>query len=125
MSDEKHEQLGKCRFCGQTRMLETVGELSQDELDNMVTDLCYCPEADQLRRKKERQDRIDMFVADHFKGHIKDKIYEAIDEVTESGNGILEIGFKTADDMSIRVYVDSDYYLHIKAKVVDDYELKV
>ena len=116
---------GTCQYCGQSRIIETVGEVSQAERDAMATDLCYCPEADQLRRKKERQDKIDMFVADHFKGHIKDKIYEAIDEVTESGNGILEIGFKTADDMNIRVYVDSDYYLHIKAKVVDDYELKV
>ena len=125
MSDEKKEQIGRCRFCGQTRMLETVGELSQDELDNMATDLCNCPEADTIRRKKERQDKIDEFVEMHFKGHIKDKIYEAIEEVTTLGNGINEIAYKTADDMSIRVYVDADYYLHIKAKVVDDYELKV
>ena len=106
-------------------MIETVGELPQNELDNMATDLCNCPDADMARRKRERQEKIDEFVDLHFKGHIKDKIYEAIEEVTTLGNGISEIGYKTTDDMSIRVYVDSDYYLHVKAKVVDDYELKV
>lgn len=125
MSDEKKEQIGRCRFCGQTRMLETVGELSQEELDNMATDLCRCPDADMVRRKKERQDRIDEFIEDHFEGHIKNVIYDAIKEVTQADSEVSEIAYKTKSDMSIRVYVDADYYLHIKAKVVDDYELKV
>lgn len=122
MPDEK--KIGRCRFCGQSRMLETIGELSQDELDNIATDLCYCPEADQVRRKKERQEKIDAFVNDHFKGHIQKLIYMAIDEVREYGNGIAEISIKTSDDMSIRIWVDSDAWLHIKAKTVEDYELK-
>lgn len=125
MASEMKPNTGTCKFCGQSVFIDTVGEVTQAELDAMATEKCNCPAADQERRKKEREQKTEEFVNKHFKGRIRDKIYQAIDDVTDSNNGIIEVAIKTSTDWSIRVYVDSDYYLHIKAKVVDDYELKI
>ena len=66
MSDEEKMPIGKCRFCGQTAIIQTVGEISQDERDIMATDKCMCPEAQSERRKKERREAIEKFVRKNF-----------------------------------------------------------
>lgn len=125
MSEEMKPKTGTCRYCGQSIFIDTVGEVTQAELDNMATDRCMCPAADQARRKKERDQKIEEFVNDHFKGRVRDKIYQAIEDVTDYNNDIVEITIKTGSEWTIRVYVDSEYYLHIRAKITDNYELKI
>lgn len=48
---------GVCKFCGQIGVVEAP-EISQDEIDELVTSMCICPDAEFHRNEKDRQQRI-------------------------------------------------------------------
>lgn len=131
MSDEeKKEQIGTCKYCGQTKMIQTVAPVSQAELDNMATDMCMCPEAEKERRKKERKERIADFVDKHFKDEeLRADIHDAIDKIWDPEHRrkhtLTSISLQPSEDMTIKIWKDADFNLRIKAKTVDDCELKV
>ena len=62
MPDGLEEQQGACRFCGQIRMLHTMGMMKEELLNEAATQLCDCPEADKyarhLRKKEKAYERI-------------------------------------------------------------------
>ena len=131
MSDEeKKEQIGTCKYCGQTKMIQTIAPVSQAELDNMATDMCLCPEAEKERRKKERKAKIDAFINHNFKSEwLKNDIYGAIDMIWDAEHkreGTHQsITLQPSEDETIKIWKDADYNLRIKAKTVDNCELKV
>lgn len=45
---------GKCRFCGQLRIIETVGEITQEKADEMATDQCDCKEAKVYHNRQQK-----------------------------------------------------------------------
>lgn len=123
MSDEEKMPIGKCRFCGQTAIIQTVGEISQDERDIMATDKCMCPEAQSERRKKERREAIEKFVRKNFDVDMRHFIHRLVQMVTN--NDFTEITLVLPDERSVRIWIDSGAYIHIKVKKVTDDELKV
>lgn len=123
MSDEKQMPIGKCRYCGQTAIIETVGEISQDERDIMATEKCMCPEAQSERRKKERREAIERFVRKNFDEDMRHFIHRLVQMVTN--NDLTEITLILPDERSVRIWIDSGAYIHIKVKKVTDDELKV
>ena len=131
MSDEENrEQISTCKFCGQTKMIQTVAPVSQAELDNMATDMCMCPEADKERRKKERKAKIDVFINNNFKDEeLKEDIHGAIDMIWDSEHKRKHthqsITLQPSEDETIKIWKDADFNLRIKAKTVDNCELKV
>lgn len=62
MPEGLEEQQGACRFCGQIRMLHTLGAMSDEMCIEAATQLCDCMEADSytrhLRKKEKAYDRI-------------------------------------------------------------------
>lgn len=49
-----HECFGTCRFCGQSKWIQSSVELTRDEVDDEVTASCNCPDAQVERKQRER-----------------------------------------------------------------------
>ena len=125
MSEKKKEKIGTCAYCGQTRIIETIGdvELTQAELDAMATDRCTCVPAQEEKRKKARKKKINDFVTKKFSSpKLQGEIFEIINTVEE--DTLEEVTLKLYPDMNVRIWKDSYSNLHIKIKRTEDDELK-
>lgn len=121
MSDE-NKNVGTCAFCGQTAIIETVGEVSQAELDQMATDKCMCKEAQSERRKKERKQKIKTYVEKHFTAEKIVFVNAAIAMVESFEFDKVSMNY---DAKTCTIWMDADSYLHIKIQHREDDELKV
>ena len=118
---EEKQMIGKCAYCGQTKFIQTLGEVSQAELDAMATDQCLCFEAQTQKRKKAREAKVMEYVK-----FVTDKMIEYIlasIKMLEDGN-IQEFTIKLDIDKVCKIWVDNDNYLHIRIKKTEDDELK-
>ena len=122
-NESENMPIGKCRYCGQTAIIQTVGEISQEERDIMATNKCMCPEAQSERRKKERREAIEKFVKKNFDEYMRHFIHRLVQMVTN--NDLTEIAFVLPDERSVRIWLDAQAYIHIKVKKVTDDELKI
>lgn len=116
------EGIGTCKYCGQTAMVTTVAEVSQAELDVMVTEKCMCLEASSERRKKERKEKLREYIRKTFDEPLDKFIHDAfqlVDDV-QVDDVTIKIGSR-----SIKIWRDSDLYTHIKTKRTEDEEFKV
>lgn len=121
--DKEEKHLGRCAFCGQTRFIQTIGEVSQAELDAMATDQCLCAEAQSEKRRKAREKKVKEYVKKKF---VTEKMIEYIHttiKLLEDGN-IQEFTIKLDIDKVCKIWVDNDDYLHIRIKKTEDDELK-
>lgn len=54
---------GCCEYCGQYKMIDVPDpNMTQAEVDALVTEQCMCPQAKSERRKKELNEKIDNFI---------------------------------------------------------------
>lgn len=123
LDKEEKQKIGKCAYCGQTKFIQTLGEVSQAELDAMATDQCLCFEAQTQKRKKAREAKVMEYVKKKF---VTDKMIEYIlasIKMLEDGN-IEEFTIKLDRDKVCKIWMDSDNYLHIRIKKTEDDELK-
>lgn len=58
---------GVCKFCGQIGMVEAP-DISQDQIDEMITRKCICGDSVAMREEEDRQQRIRMYVETAKKG---------------------------------------------------------
>ena len=116
------EGIGTCKYCGQTAMITTVGEVPQTELDQMATDKCLCVEAASERRKKERKSKLEQYIKKTFDEPLDKFIHDAFELVddVQVDDITIKIGSK-----SIKIWRDSDLFTHIKTKRTEDEEFKV
>lgn len=125
MSDKKKEKIGTCAYCGQTRIIETIGDvdLTQAELDAMATERCVCPPAQEEKRKKARKKKIHDFVTKKFNSpKLQGEMFEIIGTVED--DTFEEATLKLYPDINVRIWKDSYSNLHIKIKRTVDDELK-
>jgi len=125
LSEKKMEQIGTCAYCGQTRTIETIGdvELTQAELDAMATERCICPPATEEKRKKARKKKINDFVTKKFNSpKLQGEIFTIIASVED--DTFEEVTLKLYPDINVRIWKDSYSNLHIKIKRTEDDELK-
>lgn len=122
---EESKNTGTCRFCGQSSIVETVGESTQAERDLIATERCSCPEANTERLRKERDAKIQEFIDKHFSYDQQDIVKYLVGQVKKHyENGIDEFSFKSGCKQT-RIWIDSDSYIHIKTKKTEDDELKI
>lgn len=50
---------GACRFCGQVATRKALEEWGNDEIDELITETCDCPEADNYAFKKQQKETAD------------------------------------------------------------------
>ena len=120
MSDEMNK--GTCHYCGQQVFIQTVGELDQSELDQMATDKCMCPEAQSERRKRERREKIDEYIKEHFSSSKQNFVREAVAMIEDFSFDKISLNF---DSKTCTIWLDSDSWLHMKIQHREDDELKV
>ena len=121
MSETENKNVGTCAYCGQTAIINTVGEVSQVELDMMATDKCMCKEAQSERRKRERREKIEKYVEKHFTKEKVDFVNAAIALVENFEFDKVSMNY---DAKTCTIWMDSDSYLHIKIQHREDDELK-
>lgn len=106
---------GTCQYCGQSRIVETVGEVSQAERDAMATDQCFCPEAKEARRKAEREKKKTKYLEEKFKGSpAKEFMAHCIEAVDKWDSGIEYVQVKLDNGWTHKVYLNKDSDLKIK-----------
>ena len=114
---------GTCAYCGQSTIIETVGDVTQTERDQMATDQCNCPQAQSERRKKIRKEKIEAYIDKHFEDQdVRILVREIIDLVEHSQIGTTT--FALGEEKTVKIWVDSDAWLHVKVKKTEDEEFK-
>lgn len=123
MADKELKNVGTCAYCGQTRVIETLGEVTQKELDRMATERCVCQGAQEEKKKKARKAKIDEFINKKFPyGKLAEEMHLLVDMIED--NTFEEVTAKLYKDKLVKIWKDSDNYLHIRIKRTEDDELK-
>ena len=125
MSEKKKEKIGRCAYCGQTRIIETIGDvdLTQTELDAMATERCVCPPAQEEKRKKARKKKINDFVTKKFNSpKLQEEIFSIIASVED--DTFEEVTLTLYPNLNVRIWKDSYSNLLIKIKRTENDELK-
>ena len=123
MADKELKNVGTCAYCGQTRVIETLGEVTQKELDRMATEGCICQGAQDEKRKKARKAKINEFIRKKFPPEkLAGEMLQLIDAVED--DTFEEVTVKLYKDKIVKIWRDSDNFLHIRIKRTEDDELK-
>lgn len=120
---EKLEKIGTCAFCGQTRTIEAVGDLTQSEIDAIATDRCICSGAQSALRKKARKAKIDEFIKKKFITTEMVGFMQEVIEFVEDGT-FEDVTIKLYGSKTVKIWMDADSFLHIRIKKTEDDELK-
>lgn len=122
MENENEKNLGFCHFCGQSQIIETVGDVTQEERDQLATNKCMCPEAQSDRRKRERKAKIEAYINKHFSDRVGNYVRASIDIIESFDVDKVSFNF---DSKTCTIWLDSDSWLHLKIQHREDDELKV
>lgn len=55
---------GKCKYCGNARIVDTDEELNQEELDALASDQCDCNGAEHARKRKADRETAEAYIDD-------------------------------------------------------------
>lgn len=115
MSEQNEAQTGYCEYCHQGQLIETVGECSQERLNEIATEKCSCPEAKIERRKKERREKVDKYIKNNF---CEDAVpaMKGLVELVEHGEFDQVVITHGLDGWKTTIKTDKDGYLVITKK---------
>lgn len=116
------QRQGFCKYCGQSKMIEADEDMSQEIVDEMVTEDCNCDNAAKARSKKQRMEKIENFVNDHFRDDTQDFVKDAIYLIE---NCIWEKISFSYGHCQCAIWLDANGYLRIRIHHKTDEELKV
>ncbi len=122
MSEGKY---GTCRFCGQSKLVTTVGDVSQSELDMMVTDSCDCPDAKSDRRVRERKKKKDEYLESFSIENVRQFMQECLDAVDKWDSGIKDVQVRLDDGWTHKIYLNKDSDLKIKTTKKNEEETTI
>lgn len=114
--------MGACRFCGQSRLLETIGELTQEEADERATMECTCSDAKVMQNRQRKIDKANEWAEGYFE-NMPDVIplfKEAFRAV--ANHEVDKISIKRGE-WTHSIFLDPDAYLTVKSgKKVEEEE---
>lgn len=119
-NNELPRSTGSCRFCGQQRIIKTIGEITQEKADEIATNECDCQEAKVYQNRASKIKKAREWADNRFMGHetVTSLFYEAFDRIVN--HDVDKISIKDGD-WTHNVFLDSDGYLTIKSgKKVDE-----
>lgn len=116
------QRQGFCKYCGQSKMIEAGEDMSQEIVDEMVTEDCNCDGAAKARSRKNRLEKIENFVSEHFSDKTQDFVKDAISLIE---NGIWEKISFNYGHCQCAIWLDANGYLRIRIHHKTDEELKV
>ena len=110
------DNLGYCRYCGQSQIVITVGEVTQEKRNELATDQCHCAQAESAKRKKMREKKKADYLEENFPDDpLKSFIAQCIDAVDTWDMGVDSVQVKLDDGYTHKIYLNKDHDLKIKA----------
>ncbi len=120
--NEMPQTTGVCKYCGQRKLIQTVGEITQAQADEIVTSECDCPDAKKMKNRKSKITKANEWAELRFER--TPEVIALFQEVFRSvtNNEVEKVSIK-ANEWTHNVFLDSDGYLTVKSsKKVDEEE---
>ena len=114
MEDEK--QFGTCKHCGQTMLIQTVGEVSQERLNEIASTTCQCAGAELQRKIEQRKEDLERFLDKEVPEFSRPFFEEAIRTMQYMETEIELISIKTSDGWTTKFNLNNDGDLVINRK---------
>lgn len=114
MENELPLTQGTCRFCGQTKMIKTVGDITQSQADEMATEGCDCKEAKVWQNRQSKINKAKEWAKLRFEKtpNILSIFFEAFELVTN--HDIEKVSIRE-EDWTHNIFLDSDGFLNVKS----------
>jgi hypothetical protein len=105
---------GICKFCGQTMTVETVGEISQSQADEIATSRCTCKEAKVYQNRAGKIKKAREWAENRFMKapELISLFEESFERVTN--HDVEKISIKESD-WTHNIFLDSDGFLNVKS----------
>lgn len=105
---------GTCRFCGQTKIVETVGDITQAQADEIATKECTCSHAKVWQNRQSKIKKATEWAEYRFEKtpNILSIFTEAFDLITN--HDIEKVSIKEGD-WTHQIFLDSDGFLNVKS----------
>lgn len=112
--DELPLTQGTCRFCGQTKLLKTVGDITQSQADEMATEGCDCSDAKVWQNRQSKISKAKEWARLRFERtpNILSIFFEAFELVTN--HDIEKVSIRE-EDWTHNIFLDSDGFLNVKS----------
>lgn len=114
MDNELPRIMGTCKYCGQTRIIQTIGEITQARADELASEQCDCLGAKVEQNRARKIKRADAWAENRFENtpEVLDLFRQAFRSVTN--NEIDQVSIKDNSWTHV-IKLDSDGYLNIKS----------
>lgn len=114
MDNELPRIMGTCKYCGQTRIIQTIGEITQARADELASEQCDCQGAKVEQNRARKIKRADKWAENRFENtpEVLDLFRQAFRSVTN--NEIDQVSIKDNSWTHV-IKLDSDGYLNIKS----------
>jgi len=118
------ELRGSCEYCGQHRIIDVPdANLTEAEINALVTDQCDCPQAKSERRKIKTQKKIEEYLENEIDPAAKPLMEAAVEAIRTYGAETVQV--LTNDGWKVKVHIDKDGYLVFDSKKTDSKKTKI
>ena len=115
--------MGQCHYCGQSRIVETIGETTQTVRDEIATNLCTCPGAMAEKRAQAKASKKRDYLERFKDNPVKEFMSSCIETVDSNCLDIEYIQVKMADGYMHKFYLNKDCDLRIKVTKKNEDEI--
>lgn len=107
--------MGTCKYCGQSRIVQTVGEITQAKADEIASEQCDCQGAKVEQNRQRKIKKANEWAQQRFENtpEVISLFKEAIRSITN--NEVEKVSIKDTHSWTHVVQLDSDGYLNIKS----------
>ena len=115
--------LGHCRFCGQSQIVTTIGDTSQEQRDEMATSLCSCAAAVAEKKKEIKESKKRDYLERFGESPARTFMSRCIEAVDCNGLNIEYVQVRMADGYTHKFYLNKDCDLRIKVTKKNEEEI--
>lgn len=105
---------GTCRFCGQTMAVETAGDITQSQADEIATSRCSCKEAKVYQNRESKINRAKDWAVNRFEKQpeLISLFEESFERVTN--HDVEKVSIKE-NEWTHNIFLDSEGFLNVKS----------
>lgn len=107
--------MGTCKYCGQSRIIQTVGEITQAKADEIASEQCDCQGAKVEQNRQRKIKKANEWAEQRFENtpEVISLFKESIRSITN--REVEKVSIKDNHSWTHVVQLDSDGYLNIKS----------
>lgn len=107
--------MGTCKYCGQTRLVQTVGDITQAKADEIASEQCDCQGAKVEQNRQRKIKKANEWAEQRFENtpEVISLFKESIRSITN--REVEKVSIKDNHSWTHVVQLDSDGYLNIKS----------